>query len=196
MQVRRLLMCASPSSPAAAAEDHPRDRKIRCDRKQPCSHCVKATARECTYVSTHTQPPPSRRTRSSSKPSVRPAIPEMDRPSYALMPVRSSPSTAPASTPASASDPPGVERLLARVHELEDQLSRSVSLDLDHAAVDQRRPHGRLPSRSNAYMSKTRYFSESHWMSLAELVRVWCPQASRRTGCGLRPVPGALLMRV
>lgn len=72
----------------------------------------------------------------------------------------------------SASQSSNVEILAARVHELEDKLSRIVHISDRHSSHDDLdgRHDSTLPIPAGT-VAKTRYLGASHWANIIDLVR-------------------------
>lgn len=167
-----------------------RRRKIRCDRLQPCSHCIKSGIPDCHYVPTHipaswakkaqqaaaaTEQPPA--PAPAPPPVPRTILPAPKRPSpeyegqeleFCMIKVLKKPSSAPSSVAASGdllSVP--AHDWAASVHFLEDKLS-SVSLSNSASPSSHREDEPSGPKKANA--AKTRYFGPSHWLRSTALV--------------------------
>ena len=172
-----------------------RNRKVKCDRNEPCSTCIKSKiASSCTYVPTHTPPSwlkknrPTNKSigtasssRASSKPFILPAsdrnvqAPSQDvgaiskptPPSRGITPDRQ------CSSFTYTADDSGIEKvdwLAARVHHLEEKLSRVVTLGQE--SEDHESTQGtEFSVPAKATVSKTRYFGRSHWMNGAAMVK-------------------------
>ncbi|KJZ79446.1 hypothetical protein HIM_00915 [Hirsutella minnesotensis 3608] len=189
--------------PALACEQC-RRRKIRCDRKSPCGHCDKARIASCTYIPTHvpaskTKKLPSNNDHGLAAEAFAKRVPtqggdpegdghavgEGPKSRLASDPARPSTRSAPSSTAGSASESSNVEWLVARVHELEEKLARVVHI---HDDVSSPQKHGpaELSKVFTGTVSKTRYFGQTHWMSVRGLLPVEFgllgPGESERTG--------------
>lgn len=165
-----------------------RKRKIRCDRTFPCNHCKKSKDAICTYAASHKPEVTSRRpqpslpsTEASAHSSPRVPFPalQQERPDFEFSrqstlptplrdPFSTQPSTPSQSASASASN---VDRLVARVSQLEKKLAQNVHL---HDPSEVSIHYGPLSIDTTVHIkgsvSKTRYFGESHWMNGASLV--------------------------
>ncbi|KAL6860643.1 hypothetical protein ACO1O0_004671 [Amphichorda felina] len=170
--------------PALACEQC-RRRKIRCDRNVPCSQCLRSKTASCSYAPTHT--PASWTRRSHKKPALAPAgqqPPIASAPSVgASSGDGSGPSSVAKDASASASGsvstsvsvpdaPDNVDWLVARVHHLEEKLSKVVNLggpdENDHESPEG--TQSSLACPTNGTVSKTRYFGRSHWMNGTTLI--------------------------
>lgn len=167
-----------------------RQRKIKCDRNSPCGHCARARIQYCTYAPAHIPATKNKRASSSTTPKstlsnlshrpVRPApdtrrgleTSETSPTSGEPGPTSKSPSSVLSTNVGSTSDASNVERLVARVHELEEKLANGVHITeskdsrFGHLSSDQVNP-------LVGTVSKTRYFGSSHWLNVTDLVRTF-----------------------
>ncbi|EFY85771.1 C6 zinc finger protein [Metarhizium acridum CQMa 102] len=164
-----------------------RRRKIKCDRNSPCGHCTRARIPDCTYAPIYIPESKARSKLSSKLPSTR-AGGAAQRPvlralssdaktrtgegceavSDPLGPSKA-PSSVPSSNVGSASDSSNVDWLVARVHELEDKLANAV-----HITEPGGNPFvsgkGDSVAPLTGIISKTRYFGNSHWINVTDLL--------------------------
>ncbi|TWU79040.1 hypothetical protein ED733_008510 [Metarhizium rileyi] len=164
-----------------------RRRKIKCDRNMPCGHCTKARILNCTYAPIHIPDSKTRRnlparlqstsTGVTSQRPVRPALPldpkastgdgcEVVADSLALSKASSS---HPSSNVGSASDASNVDRLVARVQELEEKLANVVHISEPPGGSFGPKPGGSVAPLAGT-ISKTRYFGNSHWINVTDLL--------------------------
>ncbi|TPX07968.1 uncharacterized protein E0L32_010299 [Thyridium curvatum] len=180
--------------PALACEQC-RRRKVKCDRVQPCTNCVKAQrGSECSFKPDSRVPRPPKASErntelhagSSSPPRdslgacEAPPAPAFPGPgthtsSSSAYPtpftgIRSFQPSEAANSPASQrSGPSTVEALTEKVRLLEQQLSRALRQKQDDA-LNEQWSNGSFPIFLNkGSLSKTRYFGQSHWMNAANL---------------------------
>lgn len=164
-----------------------RKRKIKCDRNSPCGHCTRARIPNCTYAPIYIPESKAGRKTSSKLPSTRaggaaqrPVLPAPSsdaKPTTgegrevvpeSLGPSKAS-SSGPSSNVGSASDSSNVDWLIARVHELEDKLANVVH-------ITEPRGNSFVSGKEDSVaplagvISKTRYFGNSHWITITDLV--------------------------
>ncbi|KAL7795159.1 hypothetical protein V8C37DRAFT_374681 [Trichoderma ceciliae] len=166
-----------------------RKRKVRCDRTQPCTNCVKSNIPSCTYAPYHVPVWRARKldstmagnrdlaVESTGKASLRnlkaaEPRPDAQGPDHSSLPFIGIDSISASSSnvlgsnagPSSSSSSPNVDWLVARVHQLEEKLSKALRID---DAPD--RPK-RCPSApetvepTEGFVAKSRYFGHSHWI--------------------------------
>lgn len=166
-----------------------RKRKIKCDRNSPCGHCTRARIPDCTYAPTHVPAAsktkrnlssvlPTTSTINASQRPVRPA-PSQDAniqvgdgselPTNTLPPSKAS-SSVHSSNVESASDSSNVDWLIARVHELEDKLANVVHISEPKGSGPFTPSKGDTIAPLSGTISKTRYFGNSHWFNVTDLV--------------------------
>lgn len=173
-----------------------RRRKIRCDRLQPCSHCIKSSIPDCHYVPTHipaswakkaqlqqaeqtaaaaaaapppTGPPALPR---AILPAPRPRPPsEQDRGAFCMVKAMRRPSSGPSSV-ASSQDLLSVSAhdWAASMHFLEDKLETvSISNSGSPSSHGTHKTEDASGStRANA--AKTTYYGPTHWLRSTALV--------------------------
>jgi hypothetical protein len=139
-----------------------RRRKIRCDRLQPCSHCIKSKIPDCSYAPTHV---PASWVKKAELLHEKPPSPPQPRPILPV-PEPKEPSAGPSSEDAATTSSrdmvtTGTSKD-SSVHYLEEKLTQVVTLS----------PSSReelTPPNSNAI--KARYFGRGHWLRCTALVR-------------------------
>lgn len=189
--------------PALACEQC-RKRKIRCDRNVPCNHCIKSNITDCSYVPTHIPASWLKRNQKAYGESSRPTG---DQPPYILpipaasnsskdnaippsefiggsreiqtitaRPTASAPSSVTGSTSNASNN---VDRLVSRIHHLEEKLANVVTIsdDNDHASPEDTQSSAHI----HGTVSKTRYFGRSHWMNGPALVSAASPIVDQTT---------------
>ncbi|KAJ6780976.1 hypothetical protein PWT90_05401 [Aphanocladium album] len=118
-----------------------RRRKIKCDRAEPCNHCVRSRTESCTYVPTQN---PKSRTRRATRPEV------LGEPSQST----------------SAPLPQDVAAIRgARRSGMAQPETRSSALRTTNAIVAG--PHQNGSNLEKSAISKDRYLGQSHWMNIA-----------------------------
>lgn len=194
---------ASASGPAVAPQgkkkrrrpalscEQCRRRKIRCDRLQPCSHCVKSNIPDCHYVPTHIPASWAKKAQlqqaeqvAAAAPPAPPALPrtilpaprprppsEQDKGAFCMVKAMRRPTSGPSSV-ASSQDLLSVSAhdWAASMHFLEDKLetvsisnSGSPSSHGTHKTED-----ASGSTRANA--AKTTYYGPTHWLRSTALV--------------------------
>ena len=148
-----------------------RRRKIRCDRMQPCSHCVKSKIPGCSYAPTHVPASWAKRAaaqtakapeRPPSPPHARTILPVPDPKQQAQAPDKPGPASV-----ASSQDITTSTEKDHSMHYLEEKLTQVVTLS--NAGSPSSRDE-LTPPNSNAI--KARYFGRGHWLRCTALVRV------------------------
>lgn len=185
--------------PALACEQC-RRRKIRCDRNVPCNHCVKNQISTCSYAPTHIPASWAKRGNDSSRqndtrernensqafilpaPGTEKGTPPSSefispQPSQWLYPVHDDTGTSSVSGSGAGSmsmnkgSPNDVDWLKARLHHLEEKMSK-----VDMTSGDESEYYGKSPEGTESTgpirgtVSKTRYYGRSHWMNGTALV--------------------------
>lgn len=169
-----------------------RRRKIKCDRNSPCGHCTRARLPNCSYAPAHVPASRAKRstpselpTRSSSGVAQRPVRPApapsadprvVAADGYAVAsdsrPVSKASSSVASSNVGSASESSNVDWLVARVHDLEEKLANALH-------ITEPKTNSRLIAAGedsvaplSGTVSKARYFGNSHWLNITDLVRM------------------------
>ncbi|OTB04516.1 hypothetical protein M426DRAFT_151853 [Hypoxylon sp. CI-4A] len=155
-----------------------RRRKIRCDRENPCSNCVKSRSGNCVYDS-HS-PAPLQLGRGARRESHYPTPTSSSTGAAAAIPSQTSSSSPRADSSASSQE---IELLRDKIRQLEGQLakakqtprspdtsSKSIETITSHLSGtfhihhdDQQSGQHRVVSRSVTH--KTRVFGQSHWVT-------------------------------
>ena len=102
-------------------------------------------------------------------PGLRQAVLDTGKSSLSAFPIRSASSSLPGSTPGSSTEALNVERLVARVRELEERLDRTIQMR-ESLGGEPSLPTDEFPEFNRTTMSKTRHMGESHWMNVADMV--------------------------
>ncbi|KAL8408283.1 hypothetical protein RB594_006907 [Gaeumannomyces avenae] len=160
-----------------------RKRKVKCDRVQPCSNCIRAQRpAECHYQAELLLPRRSSAVRPPAVPGVLASLPalhparrtsepssETDSSLSKLHHNPHSPNT-PSTSQSSHSD---VALLTERVKELEERLAQTLAAAQANApappAVD---PPPKDPDEPKGKLFKRHYYGQSHWVHLAHLFTV------------------------
>ncbi|KAI6777768.1 Transcriptional activator protein acu-15 [Emericellopsis cladophorae] len=159
-----------------------RRRKVRCDRKSPCNHCVRSQIKDCSYAPAHT--PSSWKKKAENQSQSQQLQKEIDRKPAPILPAPSKDtetansaasdllsiaggsSTAPSSSDSSRD----VDRLVERIQYLEEKLAGfGLSKSPEEAVTGDPSSTGTLLQQGGT-ISKTRYFGRSHWMKGAMLL--------------------------
>ncbi|RFU76806.1 c6 zinc finger [Trichoderma arundinaceum] len=179
-----------------------RKRKIRCDRTQPCTNCVKSNIPSCTYAPYHIpawrakkldlvmggnrEPatdgagkPPLRSIR-AAEPRVDAQGPDVGEITHSSLPFNSIDSISASSSnvlsskagSTSSSSSPNVDWLVARVHQLEEKLAKALRINDAPDGLARRQSSPETAEPTDGFVAKSRYFGHSHWIYGLNIVRV------------------------
>lgn len=167
-----------------------RRRKIRCDRTQPCTNCVKSNIPSCTYAPYHVPAWRAKKmdammtssrdsaadgTGKASLRNLKAAEPRPDAQNpdtsevspFGLDSVStSSPSNLLSSKAGSSStsSSPNVDWLVSRVHQLEEKLAKALHINDTSDGVKKRPYELEAVEQTGGFVAKSRYFAQSHWI--------------------------------